>query len=275
MNLLSIVWDVSPYIHQFSETYALRWYGVLFALAFVFAYYALAFLFNKENLPESLLNKISIACIIGGVCCSRIGHCLFYEPAYYLNNPIEILHIWKGGMSSHGGAIGVLLAYLVVSTKEYPFGLILSRTLLVVPLAGVFFRLGNLMNSEIYGTATDMPWGFVFVNSSEVLRGIEEAIPRHPTQIYEALCYLTLFIVFVTYSARKNKRNETLSNTFIIGLFSLVTFGSRFLIEFLKLPQVAFEQGLTLNMGQILSIPFIITGIILLWIHHKEKIALQ
>ena len=275
MNILSIVWDVSPYIHQFSETYALRWYGVLFALAFVLSYYVLAYQFNKENLPESLLNKISIACIIGGVCFSRIGHCLFYEPAYYLNNPLEFLHIWKGGMSSHGGAIGVLLAYLVISTKKYPYGLILSRTLLVVPLAGVFFRMGNLMNSEIYGTATNLPWGFVFVNSSEVLRGVETAIPRHPTQIYEALCYLALFIVFVIYCGRKNKRNEALSNTFIIGLFSLVTFGSRFLIEFLKLPQVSFEQGLTFNMGQILSIPFIITGIILLWIHHKEKAGLQ
>lgn len=271
MNILSIVWDVSPYIYQFSETYALRWYGVLFALAFVFAYYALAFQFNKENLPEALLNKIAIACVIGGVCCSRIGHCLFYEPTYYLNNPIEILHIWKGGMSSHGGAIGVLLAYLVVSTKKYPFGLILSRTLLVVPLAGFFFRMGNLMNSEIYGAVTNLPWGFVFVNSSAVLNGTEQALPRHPTQIYEALCYLALFIVFVVYCVHKNKRNEALSNTFIIGLFSLVTFGSRFLIEFLKLPQVAFEQGLTLNMGQILSIPFIITGIVLLWIHHREK----
>ena len=271
MNILSIVWDVSPYIHVFSETYALRWYGVLFALAIVFAYYALAYQFNKENLPESLLNKLAIACVIGGVCCSRIGHCLLYEPSYYLNNPIEILHIWKGGMSSHGGAIGVLLALLVISSKKYSYGFILARALLVVPLSGVFLRMGNLMNSEIYGTATNMPWGFVFVNSSDVLKGMEEAVPRHPTQIYEALCYLALFIAFVVYCLYKNKRNETLSNTFIIGLFALVTFGSRFLIEFLKLPQVAFEQSLTFNMGQILSIPFIITGIVLLCLHYKAK----
>lgn len=261
MNLLAVVWNVSPYIHQFSGTYAIRWYGVLFALAFVLAYYVAYFLFTKEKIDESILNKMSIAAVIGGVVGARIGHCLFYEPAYYLNNPVKILCIWEGGMASHGGAIGVLLAFLFVARKNISYKTILSRTMLVTPIAAVFFRMGNLMNSEIYGIPTDLPWGFIFVNSHEVLTGIEAAVPRHPTQIYEMLCYFALFVFFIVYCYKILKIKGKINDWFVIGIFLTGIFGTRFCIEFIKLPQVAFEQTMILDMGQWLSLPFIVFGI--------------
>lgn len=261
MDLLAIVWNVSPYVHQFSSTYAIRWYGILFAIAFVSAYYILFFISKKEHFPESTLNKMAIAVVIGGVLGSRLGHCLFYEPSFYLHHPIQILHIWQGGMSSHGGAIGVLIAYLFIARNDISYKEILSRTMLVTPLAGFFFRMGNLMNSEIYGYPTDLPWGFIFVNSPEVLSGIEQAIPRHPTQIYEMICYLLLFIFFMCYCHKTLKTQQTINDWFVIGMFLIITFGTRFIIEFLKLPQVEIEQNMIFNIGQLLSIPFIIFGI--------------
>lgn len=268
MDLLAVVWNVSPYIHQFSSTYAFRWYGVLFALAFVSAYYVSYFLLRKENFPDSLLNKMAIAVVVGGIFGARIGHCLFYEPTYYLHNPLKIFCIWEGGMASHGGAMGVLVAYLFVARNGISYRKILSRTMLVTPLAAVFFRMGNLMNSEIYGVPTNLPWGFVFIQSQEVLSGVEVAVPRHPTQIYEMLCYLSLFIFFMIYCHKSYKRHKELSDWFIIGIFFIGIFGTRFCIEFLKVPQVSFEKSLLLNMGQILSIPFIVFGS---WSLYKAK----
>lgn len=261
MDLLAIVWNVSPYVHQFSATYAIRWYGILFAIAFVSTYYILTFISRKENFPESTLNKMAIAVVIGGLVGSRLGHCLFYEPSFYLQHPIQILHIWKGGLSSHGGAIGVLIAYLFIARKGISYNTIISRTMLVTPLAGFFFRMGNLMNSEIYGYPTDLPWGFIFVNSPDVLSGIEQAIPRHPTQIYEMLCYLSLFVFFMFYCYKTLNRRQQINDWFVIGTFLIITFGTRFFIEFLKLPQVEIEQKMIFNIGQLLSIPFIIFGI--------------
>ncbi len=260
MNLLSVIWNVSPYVYRFSDTYAIRWYGVLFALGFVFAYYIAYFICRKEQLPERHINKLAIACVVGGVLGARLGHCLFYEPTYYLSDPVKIFHIWEGGMASHGGALGVIIALLCVSTKEYPFSKNLARALMVIPLAGVFFRWGNLMNSEIYGEPTSLPWGFIFESSPEVIRGLEQAVPRHPTQIYEMICYFSLFVIYMLYCWKRLRNDKPISDTFIIGMFGVWVFGGRFMIEFLKMPQVAFEQGLLLNMGQILSLPFIIWG---------------
>ena len=246
MDILSIVWNVSPYVYRFSETYAIRWYGILFALAFVLSYYVAYYICRKENFSERTVNIIAIASVLGGV-------------------------IGEGGMASHGGALGVLIAIFFISKKELPYKTILARILLVVPLAGVFFRMGNLMNSEIYGTATNLPWGFVFVQSPEVLRGVEQAVPRHPTQIYEMICYVSLFAVYMVYCWKRLTHGKSLSDSFIIGMFGVWVFGGRFLIEFLKMPQVNFEQGLPLNMGQILSLPFIVWGVIALWNWQHKK----
>ncbi len=261
MDLLAIVWDVSPYVHQFSATYAIRWYGILFAIAFVSTYYILTFIAGKENFPESTVNKMAIAVVIGGIVGSRLGHCLFYEPSFYLQHPNQILHIWQGGMSSHGGAIGVLIAYSFIARNEISYKAILSRTMLVTPLAGFFFRMGNLMNSEIYGYPTDLPWGFIFINSPDVLSGVEQAISRHPTQIYEMLCYISLFVFFMCYCHKTLKKRQQINDWFVIGIFLIVTFGTRFFIEYFKLPQVEIEQEMPLNIGQLLSLPFILFGI--------------
>ncbi len=272
MNLLSIVWNVSPIIHQFSATYGIRWYGICFAIAFVSAYYVAYFILRKENFAESTINKIAIVALLGGVIGARLGHCLFYEPTYYLSNSIKFLHIWEGGMASHGGAIGIMLGILFLVRPELPYRTILARILLVTPLAGVFFRLGNLMNSEIYGTVTDMPWGFIFVQSHDVLVGAEQAVPRHPTQIYEMICYGLLFVVYLLYCIRKLKSHESFSDHFIIGMFGVWVFGGRFLIEFLKMPQVSFEQGLPLNMGQWLSLPFVLYGLYELYVYRRTVV---
>lgn len=273
MSFLSIVWDVSPFVYRVSETYAIRWYGILFALAFVVGYYIAFFICKKEGFLEKTINKLAIACVIGGVVGARLGHCMFYEPLYYFRNPVKILYLWEGGMASHGGAIGVMIAILFVRSKEMPYRTALARALLVIPLAGVFFRMGNLMNSEIYGEPTDMPWGFVFVRSYDVVSGIEQPVPRHPTQIYEMLCYFSLFVIYMLYCRRKLKKDERLSDYFIIGMFGVWVFGGRFAIEYLKMPQVSFEQGLPLDMGQLLSLPFMVYGIYALYKHRRHKMG--
>ncbi len=257
---------------HFTESYSVRYYGVFFALGYVLSYYVLMYIFNKENLPISTLEKMTLAALIGGVLGSRLGHCFFYEPSVYLQNPLKILFIWEGGLSSHGGSFGILIGFWVVLKKvELNYLQILSRSMLVVPLAAVFIRLGNLMNSEIYGIPTDLPWGFVFAKSSAVLNGMEDAVPRHPTQLYEALAYLTTFIALQVYAIKTLNKGKKLSDFFIIGIFFIGIFFSRFLIEFVKTPQVSFENNMTLDMGQWLSIPFIIAGIVSLVAYKKAE----
>ena len=199
---------------------------------------------------------------LGTVIGARLGHCLFYEPDYYLSNPVEILKIWKGGLASHGAAIGILIAlYLFVRKYKKPFIWILDRIVVVVALGGALIRLGNLMNSEIYGVETSLPWGFVFVRNNEV-------VPKHPTQIYEALTYFFVFgLLFWIYLKTKGQfRSGTL-----FGLFLILVFGIRFLIEFIKEDQVPFEEGMTLNMGQLLSIPFVLLGFGILYYYYRKS----
>jgi len=262
MTLNQIVWDISPIIVKLGSV-QVRWYGLLFATAFLLGYIVLERqVFKREGLKVDLLDKLATYVIIGTVIGARLGHVLFYEPAYYLSNPLKILAIWQGGLASHGAAIGILLAiwfYVKKTGKTYWW--VIDRVVIVVALGGFFIRMGNLMNSEIYGHVTSLPWGFVFVRDGQT-------DPRHPTQIYEALSYLILFFVLLNYY-RKNY--TTMRPGFIFGIFLIVLFGVRFLIEFLKEPQVAFENNMALNMGQWLSLPFIIFGIYLLW--RKEKVS--
>lgn len=266
MTLNQIVWDISPIIVKLGSV-QVRWYGLLFATAFLLGYIVLERqVFKREGLKVDLLDKLATYVIIGTVIGARLGHVLFYEPAYYLSNPLKILAIWQGGLASHGAAIGILLAiwfYVKKTGKTYWW--VIDRVVIVVALGGFFIRMGNLMNSEIYGHVTSLPWGFVFVRDGQT-------DPRHPTQIYEALSYLILFFVLLNYY-RKNY--TTMRPGFIFGIFLIVLFGVRFLIEFLKEPQVAFENNMALNMGQWLSLPFIIFGIYLLWRKEKESAKLK
>jgi prolipoprotein diacylglyceryl transferase len=202
---------------------------------------------------------------IGTVVGARLGHCFFYEPEYYLKYPWEIIQIWHGGLASHGAAIGILSSLLIFSLLEKrPYLWLVDRICIVVALSGFLIRMGNLMNSEIYGHETSLPWGFIF----ERAQPLAEIVPKHPTQIYEALAYLLIFAIVLWYYF---KQKGKLKDGFIFGFFLASVFSARFLIEFIKNEQVDFEKTMAINMGQILSIPFIIAGVILIIYSLKKK----
>lgn len=257
-----VTWNVSPEIFSIGSLH-IRWYGLLFASAFVVGYLIFTRMFKKEGVPMELLDKLTLYMVLGTIIGARLGHCLFYEPEYYLRNPIEILKTWHGGLASHGAAIGILLAlYLFCRKSKKSYFWILDRIVIVVALAGLFIRTGNLMNSEIYGVQTNLPWGFVFVRAGEVL-------PKHPTQLYEGLSYFFIFcLLYFLYNKKINKLKEGT----LFSLFLILVFVARFLIEFVKEDQESFESTMSLNMGQLLSIPFILTGVlILVWLYFIKK----
>jgi len=261
MIIDAINWNVNPEIFRIGN-FAVRWYGLLFASGFLFGYLIFYKFFKKEGLTVEILDKLTIYMALGTVIGARLGHCLFYEPDYYLSNPVEILKIWKGGLASHGAAIGILLAlYLFVRKYKKSYIWILDRIVVVVALGGALIRLGNLMNSEIYGVETNLPWGFIFIRNHEI-------VPKHPTQIYEALTYFSVFgLLFWIYLKTKGQfRDGTL-----FGLFLILVFGIRFFIEFIKEEQVPFEEGMALNMGQLLSIPFVLLGLWILYFYYRKS----
>jgi len=261
MQLLIITWDVNPEIFRIGS-FAVRWYGLLFASSFLFGYIIMNKMFKNENLPESVLDRLTVYMALGTIIGARLGHCFFYEPGYYLSNPIEIFKIWRGGLASHGAAIGILIAlWLFVRKEKKDYAWVIDRIAIVVAISGFFIRTGNLMNSEIYGVETTVPWGFVFLRNGETA-------PKHPTQIYEALAYLAVFILL--YKIYWNKKGEHIQGI-LISLFLIFVFTSRFFIEFLKEDQVAFESAMKLNMGQWLSIPFVIGGFVWLFYSLKQK----
>ena len=265
MIIQYIRWNVNPTIfHLPFAGMEIRWYGLLFAMAFILGYYLMLRFFKKEGLTVEMLDKLTVYMAVGTIVGARLGHCLFYQPDYYFENPLEILMIWKGGLASHGAGIGILIALFLYARKvEKPYLWILDRIAIVVALAGFFIRMGNLLNSEIYGVGTRLPWGFIFVRNNET-------IPKHPTQIYEALAYLLFFglLIFLYY-----KNNAKIRKGMLFSLFLFLVFTARFLIEFIKEAQVPFEQYMALNMGQILSIPFILAGIFLFFRALKNEKA--
>jgi phosphatidylglycerol:prolipoprotein diacylglycerol transferase len=261
MHLLVINWDVNPEIFRIGS-FAVRWYGLLFASSFLFGYIILDKVFKNENLPQSVLDRLTVYMAVGVIVGARLGHCLFYEPGYYLSHPVEIIKIWKGGLASHGAAVGILIAlWLFVRKEKKDYTWVIDRVAIVVALSGFFIRMGNLMNSEIYGVETTLPWGFIFLRNGET-------VAKHPTQIYEALTYLFIFILLLRIYWKK--RGEHIQGL-LISLTLILIFASRFFIEFLKEDQVKFESGMPLNMGQLLSIPFVIGGFIWLYISLKQK----
>lgn len=275
MQLAFIIWDIDPNIFSISDTipiiggFAIRWYGLLFALGFIFGYIILKKVFLKEGVPIKVLDDLATYMIIFTIIGARLGHCLFYEPAYYLSHPLDILKIWEGGLASHGAAVGILVGLYYFSKRYHkPYLWVLDRIVIVVALAGFFIRMGNLMNSEIFGEATTLPWGFVFVR----VFGENYNIAHHPTQIYEALSYLILFVFLYSYYWKH--KGAPLPGV-IFGYFLVILFSVRFLIEFIKLPQVDFENNMLLNMGQILSIPFIFIGIYLIVKAYSSKNSQQ
>src|SRR3989339_869645 len=262
---LAITWGPNPEIFSIGPIH-IRYYSILFVSGFIIGYYIFMRFFKREGLPVEILDTLLYTLLGSAVVGARLGHCLFYEPAYYLSKPWEIFMIWEGGLASHGGAVAILIALWYYARKygrryDFDYMWLLDRVGVATPLAGALIRLGNLMNSEIYGNPTDLPWGFVFL-----LRG--ETVAKHPTQLYEALAYLVTFAVLMLlyFKALPKLKRGTLFGLFFIGIF-----GSRFFIEFVKEPQVAFEQGMTLNMGQWLSIPLVLMGVaIMVWGIYKK-----
>lgn len=281
MLLNYITWDVNPEIFSLGGLHV-RWYGLLWAVGIWLALMVIQKLFKYEKLPEAWVDKLFMYTVIGTIVGARLGHCFFYEwkplsepiaflgitfkyGNYYFTHPWELLYIWRGGLASHGGAIGILISTYLYDkyVSKNGFIWVLDRLVIGAALTGAAIRLGNLMNSEIYGNATTLPWGFIFMRDGQT-----EAM--HPTQIYEMIyCLLTFGVTWWLYWKKQAYKKTGL----IYGVFLIGIFGSRFLLEFIKLNQESFESGMLLNMGQILSIPFIIWGIWL--IIQSSKTELQ
>ncbi len=263
MDLLQISWDANPEIFRIGSL-AVRWYGLFWALSFFLGYEIIRRIFIKENIPEKQADSILIYMAVGSIVGARLGHCFFYDFDYYSQNLIEVFYIWQGGLASHGGAIGILIAlyYFQKKVSNQSFTWLLDRVVIPVALAAFFIRMGNLMNSEIYGVETSLPWGFIFE-----ARG--EDVPKHPTQIYEGLAYLVLFISLGWIYIKKRTK---LPVGFLTGFFALFMFTARFLVEFIKEPQSPFEEEMLLNMGQILSIPAILAGIGFMIFAYRKKL---
>ena len=273
MLSLFINWDISPEIFNLGGI-SIRYYGLLFAVAFILGYKVEEKMLKSEGLPMAWLDKLWLYVAIATIVGARLGHCIFYDWAYYSQHPLEMIlpvrfspefkFTGYQGLASHGAAIGIIAGLWYYSRKVSKKSIfwILDRAVIPIALAGFFIRTGNLMNSEIVGLPTNMPWGFRFMNSD--LPNPE--LPRHPAQLYEAICYLFSFFVLMYLYWRTNVKKKM---GFIFGAFLILIFSARFIIEFVKEVQEPWEAGMALNMGQILSIPFILVGIFMLWYSKK------
>jgi len=262
--LAAIHWDVSPEIFHIGS-FEIRYYTLCFLLAFISSYILMLRIFQRESKPQELLDQLSVYIFLGTLLGARLGHCLFYEFDYYKDHPLEMILPYTyvngqfrltgfHGLASHGGAVGILIGtYLFCRKTKTDFLWIIDRLVLVIPLAGAFVRLGNFFNSEIIGLPSNLPWAVIFARV--------DTIPRHPAQLYEAICYVLIFIALWTIF----HRNPNLKPGGIFGLFLILLFGARFGLEFVKENQEAFEETMTFNMGQLLSLPFIVVGLYLLF----------
>lgn len=266
----TFIWDINPEMIVIGGI-PVRYYGLLFALGMIFGYNIVKYILKKERINLRYLDILLVYIVVGTLVGARLGHCLFYDFDYYSKHLLEIIIPFQEidgsykfvgfmGLASHGGAIGVLTA-IGLFCKKYEVGFfwVLDRIALGVPIAGAFIRFGNFMNSEIYGKPTDGSWGIIFAN--------DDMIPRHPTQLYEAFGYILsgLFLLLIYKYGKVN------NNGVLFGYFLILMFSTRFILEFFKENQVDFEQGMLFNMGQWLSVPFIIIGIVILIFQSKLK----
>jgi prolipoprotein diacylglyceryl transferase len=266
-----ITWDVNPELFTIFGR-EIRWYGLFWVIGLIVAVYIVQRIYNEEKLPQKWFDSLFMYMMLGIIVGARVGHCLFYEPAYYLANPIKILYIWEGGLASHGGVLGIIIAVWLYSRNVTKKSMLWTFDRVIVPtgFTAAMIRLGNLMNHEIYGDVTSQPWGFRFIENVGAWKaGVAQPIfsqPSHPTQIYEALVYFLVFAVtmYMFWNTDAKKKQGLL-----LGIAMIMIFLSRFFIEYIKEVQVESEilmrQNTGLILGQWLSIPFVIWGIWLVW----------
>ncbi len=212
-------------------------------------------MFRNEGKPEEDLNSLLNYMVAGAIVGARLGHCLFYDPTYYLAHPVDILKVWHGGLASHGAVLGIFTSLFLYARKrpDQPYLWLLDRVVVPTALGGFFIRLGNFFNSEIVGTPSDAPWAIVFSRVDD--------LARHPAQLYESLAYGLFFLLLLRiYAGRKSHTPRGL----LLGLFMVIVFLFRFFVEFVKMRQAAYGHDFALSVGQWLSIPVILLGIVLL-----------
>jgi len=271
-NFFNVInWDIQPEIFKIGS-FGLRYYALCWLAAFAISYVLMLKIFKKEGKTQEQLDQLSIYIFLGTLIGARLGHCLFYEFDYYKDHILEIFLPFRwdangnfqmtgfAGLASHGAAVGILTSIYLFSRKtKINFMWVADRLVLVVPIAGAFVRLGNFFNSEMIGPPTDLPWGVVFQQ--------HDNIPRHPGQLYEALAYVLIFVVMWYLYSKNNNRKPG----YLFGVFLVLLFGARFVLEYFKIDQEAFEKDMMFNMGQLLSIPFILVGFYLIFRKPAEK----
>ena len=267
-NLLYINWDIDPEMINLGGL-SIRYYGLLFAVGLLLCSWILKKIFDRDNIPD--VSILVCYCLFGIIIGARLGHCLFYEPTYYLSHPWEIIlpinfnngeitYTGYQGLASHGGALGLIIALIIYAVrKKQDIIKTFDYLAIVAPLGACFIRLANLMNSEIIGRPTDVPWAFIFKRV--------DAQPRHPAQLYEAIAYLSFFVI-VYYLYRTDKKRKT---GYLFGLVLTMIFTFRFVIEFIKENQVGFEETMLLDMGQLLSIPYVLLGLFFMFLYTPRK----
>ena len=305
--LAFVTWNADPILAHLGPL-TLRWYGLFFMSGFVVGTFVLTHIYRSERVSPRWVDVITMYMLAGTILGARLGHCLFYDPQYYLSHPLDILKIWEGGLASHGATIGILFAcWLFARNNKFDYLWVLDRIVIVVGIGGALIRTGNLMNSEIVGKPTDVPWAFVFPRDTEHLQdavsplpagavlvqriagadgnvhmqmaptgtpaapGALMAVPRHPTQLYEALfCVVLVLVLYAIW----NRYKERTPRGLIFGLFVVLLFTQRFLGEFLKENQGEWDQKMLnathMNLGQLLSLPLILIGIWVLWRAGKD-----
>jgi len=247
-------WNADPIAVSIGPL-SIHWYGMFFAAAFIVGLQIMGRMFVREGRDKNDLDSLLGFVVIGALVGARLGHCLLYDPAYYLSNPLDILKVWEGGLASHGGVVGILLAvWIYARIRNYPFLWLLDRIAVPAVLGGAFIRVGNFMNSEIVGMPTIVSWAVIFERL--------DPLPRHPVQLYEAAAYLLIFaVLFLAYQREGLRRRQGL----LAGIFLVLVFAARFVLEFYKMPQAAYEYGQFLTVGQWLSVPCVLAGFWLLF----------
>ena len=231
------------------------WYGIFFALAILAGLNFMKWVYRVEGKNEEDLDSMFLYIVIAIVVGARLGHVLFYDPSYYFTNPMKILAVWEGGLASHGGGLGVIIATYIYQKKyNVSFLWMLDRLAISTALFGFFVRMGNFMNSEIIGIPTNVPWAIIF---SRI-----DGLPRHPVQLYEAFSYLIVFIILFSAYKFTDIKNKTGA---LLGYFLVMIFTARFLLEFVKIKQAAYSSDFLLSTGQLLSIPFFVVGLVLIY----------